>query len=56
MIKTTDYKGARIKYSIKGKSKRTVVLIHGFLENHKVWDNNELEFISLFKLEDIIKS
>ncbi len=39
MIKTTDYKGARIKYSIKGKSKRTVVLIHGFLENHKVWDD-----------------
>jgi len=23
--------------------------------NHKVWENNDLEFISLFKLEDIIK-
>ena len=33
-----------------------VVAIVDRQENHKVWDNNELEFISLFKLEDIIKS
>ena len=33
-----------------------VVTIVDRMENHKVWDNNELEFISLFKLEDIIKS
>ena len=32
-----------------------VVAIVDRQENHKVWDNNELEFISLFKLEDIIK-
>ena len=24
-------------------------------ENHKVWDNNEIDFISLFTLEDIIE-
>ena len=33
-----------------------VVTIVDRMENHKVWENNELEFISLFKLEDIIKS
>ena len=33
-----------------------VVAIVNRMENHKVWENNELEFISLFKLEDIIKS
>ena len=33
-----------------------VVAIVDRMENHKVWENNELEFISLFKLEDIIKS
>jgi len=33
-----------------------VVAIVDRQENHKVWENNELEFISLFKLEDIIKS
>ena len=31
-----------------------VVAIVDRQENHKVWDNNEIEFISLFKLEDII--
>ena len=33
-----------------------VVAIVDRQENHKVWDNNEIEFISLFKLEDIINS
>ena len=33
-----------------------VVAIVDRMDNHKVWENNELEFISLFKLEDIIKS
>ena len=33
-----------------------VVTIVDRMESHKVWKNNELEFISLFKLEDIIKS
>ena len=33
-----------------------VVTIVDRMESHKVWENNELEFISLFKLEDIIKS
>ena len=32
-----------------------VVAIVDRQENHKVWENNELEFISLFTLEDIIK-
>ena len=31
-----------------------VIAIVDRQENHKVWDNNEIEFISLFKLEDII--
>ena len=31
-----------------------VVAIVDRQENHKVWDNNEIEFISLFKLEDIV--
>ena len=31
-----------------------VVAIVDRQENHKVWENNNLEFISLFKLEDII--
>ena len=33
-----------------------VVTIVDRMESHKVWENIELEFISLFKLEDIIKS
>ena len=32
-----------------------VIAIVDRQENHKVWDNNEIEFISIFKLEDIIK-
>ncbi len=32
-----------------------VIAIVDRQENHKVWENNELEFISLFTLEDIIK-
>ncbi len=32
-----------------------VVAIVDRQEDHKVWENNELEFISLFTLEDIIK-
>ena len=31
-----------------------VIAIVDRQENHKVWENNEIEFISLFKLEDII--
>ena len=41
MLKTAFYKGAKINYSRKGNSKRTVVLIHGFLENYKVWEDYE---------------
>ena len=33
-----------------------VIAIVDRQENHKVWDNNKIEFISLFKLEDIINS
>ena len=33
-----------------------VVTIVDRMENHKVWENNEIEFISLFKLEDVINS
>ena len=32
-----------------------VVAIVDSQEDHKIWDANEIEFISLFKLEDIIK-
>ena len=32
-----------------------VIAIVDRQEDHKVWDNNEIEFVSLFKLEDIIK-
>ena len=32
-----------------------VVAIVDRQEDHKVWDDNKIEFISLFKLEDIIK-
>ena len=39
MLKTALYKGAKINYERKGNAKRTVVLLHGFLENHKVWDD-----------------
>ena len=31
-----------------------VVAIVDRQENHKVWENNNIEFISLFKLQDII--
>jgi orotate phosphoribosyltransferase len=33
-----------------------VVTIVDRMENHKVWENNEIEFISLFQLEDIINA
>ena len=39
MLKKAIYKGVEINYSRKGNSKRTLVLLHGFLENHKVWDD-----------------
>lgn len=39
MLKSSTYKGASISYERKGNSKRTVVLIHGFLENNKVWED-----------------
>ncbi len=32
-----------------------VIAIVDRQENHKVWHNNEIEFISLYKLEDIIE-
>ena len=32
-----------------------VVAIVDRMENHKVWNNNELEFVSLFRLEDLIE-
>lgn len=39
MLNKTIYKGAEINYYRKGSSKRTVVLLHGFLESHKVWND-----------------
>ncbi|MBL55708.1 MAG: alpha/beta hydrolase [Flavobacteriales bacterium] len=39
MFKQTVYKGAKIHYSKKGNGKRTVVLLHGFLENLNVWND-----------------
>ena len=33
-----------------------VVTIVDRMENHKVWENNEIKFISLFQLEDIINA
>ena len=33
-----------------------VVAIVDRQENHRVWENNDIEFISLFKLEDIVNS
>ena len=33
-----------------------VVTIVDRMENHKVWENNNIKFISLFKLEDVIAS
>ena len=32
-----------------------VVAIVDRQEDHKIWDTNGIEFISLFKLEDVIK-
>ena len=32
-----------------------VVAIVDRQENHKIWDANKIEFISLFKLEDVIE-
>ena len=31
-----------------------VVAIVDRCENHKVWEDNKLEFVSLFKLDDIV--
>lgn len=39
MQKQSVYKGATINYEKRGNGKRTVLLIHGFLENHKVWED-----------------
>ena len=33
-----------------------VVAIVDRQENHRVWENNEIEFISLFKLQDLVES
>ena len=41
-------------YTSTGPVNRVIAIVDR-QENHKVWDNNEIEFISLFKLEDIIK-
>ena len=39
-----------------GYTVNRVVTIVDRMENHKVWENNEIKFISLFKLEDVINS
>lgn len=39
MLRTTIFKNAQIEYEIKGKANRTVILLHGFLESHKVWND-----------------
>ena len=39
-----------------GYTVNRVVTIVDRMENHKVWDNNELEFRFLFQLEDIINA
>lgn len=36
MEKQFDYKGAQINYTVQGKG-RTIVFLHGFLCNHRVW-------------------
>ena len=33
-----------------------VVTIVDRCEDHKVWEDNNLEFVSLFKLEDIVEN
>ena len=33
-----------------------VIAIVDRQENHRVWENNEIEFISLFKLQDLVES
>lgn len=39
MVKTCVFKGIQIEYELRGKAKRTVVLLHGFLESYKIWDD-----------------
>lgn len=39
MVKKVVYKGANISYSCLGNAQRTVMLIHGFLESKKVWND-----------------
>ena len=39
-----------------GYTVNRVVTIVDRMENHKVWENNEIKFISLFQLEDIINA
>lgn len=39
MVKSCVFKGIPIEFELKGKAKRTVVLLHGFLESYKIWED-----------------
>ena len=38
-----------------GYTVNKVVAIVDRMEDHKIWEHNKIEFVSLFKLEDIIE-
>ena len=38
-----------------GYTVNRVVAIVDRMEDHEIWDHNKIEFLSLFKLEDIIE-
>jgi pimeloyl-ACP methyl ester carboxylesterase len=43
MLKEATFKGIKIRYNYRKKNKRTVVLLHGFLEDHQIWSTYQKE-------------
>ena len=55
-VTTTGSSALKAVHALRdaGYTVNRVVAIVDRMENHKVWDNNDLEFISLFRLEEIV--
>ena len=43
MLKEATFKGIKVQYNLRKKNRRTVVLLHGFLEDHRVWSTYQKE-------------
>lgn len=53
MEKFFDFKGAKIHFTEEGKGKKTLVFLHGFLCNHRIWKPYIKELKSKYRIINI---